>query len=191
MKHFTRKSRKSKTILHLASLTFESRILPEYIYVGFEKVRVREDLPRPRQCQNCCKFGHPAEYCRSALCCPICGTVGHDKESCKWDGDRSFKGRCPNCSEEGHTAFSKQCVLYRRELEALLIIRRQGISKRAAFRVLGENNSFPNVSYARRTTGYSSQHHQPHQQQQEENPQPQQRPQSQQQEERKDQEEKQ
>ena len=190
VKHFTRKSRKSKATLHLASLTFESRILPEYIYVGFEKVRVREDLPRSRQCQNCCKFGHPAEFCRSSLCCPICGIVGHDKETCRWEGDRSFKGRCPNCSEEGHTAFSKQCALYRRELEALLIIRRQGISKRAAFRVLEENNSFPNVSYARRTSGRSSQH-QPQQQQREE-PQPQQqRQEAQQQEEGKDQEEQQ
>ena len=112
VKHIEIKSRKSKRILHLARLIFESRTIPDYIYVGFEKVKVREDLPRPRQCQNCWKFGHPAEICRASPCCPICSSVYHQLESCTFRGDQSFRGRCLNCNEVGHTAFSKQCDLY-------------------------------------------------------------------------------
>ena len=78
VKHFTKKSRKSHKILNLAILTFESRVLPDTIYVGFEKVKVREDLPRPRHCQNCWKFGHPAEICRAYSCCPICSSDSHN-----------------------------------------------------------------------------------------------------------------
>ena len=68
---------KSNKILVFASITFESRSIPSHIRIGFEKVKVREDLPKPRQCRACWRFGHPIQYCRSTPCCPICGDQSH------------------------------------------------------------------------------------------------------------------
>ena len=44
--------------LTCASITFESRSISASVRVGFEKVKVKEDIPKPRQCHTCWKFGH-------------------------------------------------------------------------------------------------------------------------------------
>lgn len=149
VKRFVRTTRTGKTI-HLACLTFDSRTLPPYMYVGFERVEVREDLPKPRQCKNCWKFGHPAEFCQSNPCCPICASTGHHLELCLRRQDRTYKGHCPNCDQIGHTAFSRECTLYKKERETLITMRREGLTKRGAIKKLEEQGQFTGVWYARR-----------------------------------------
>ena len=164
------KTSRKKTPLICACITFESRTLPKTLRIGFEKVAVREDIPKPRQCRSCWRFGHPALYCRSPSCCPICGDPGHNLDSCPYEGDRTFKGHCPNCNEDGHTALSKKCNLYRKEAEVLQVMYKQGMPKTRARRMLEEAGTFSNISYARRTAqpGKASvpgrQQQQPHQQ---------------------------
>ena len=109
---FQKTSRKNTTLL-CASITFESRTLPPMIRIGFEQVKVKEDIPNPRQCRGCWRFGHTADNCRSPPCCPICGNADHNLDNCHFKGNKTYKGHCPNCNEEGHTAFSKMCDLYR------------------------------------------------------------------------------
>lgn len=145
-----RKTSRRKTTLVCACITFESRTIPPTVRIGFEKVKVKEDIPKPRQCRKCWKFGHPAQYCNSTPCCPICGVPNHPMESCPHEGNQSFKGHCPNCNNDGHTAFSKKCDLYRKEAEILSTMYRQGIPKNRARRLIEEAGMFANVSYARR-----------------------------------------
>lgn len=130
----------TKRSMLFAKLTFQSRSLPAHMYIGFERLKIQEDLPRPRQCCNCWKYGHPTKYCTSNHCCPLCSKEDHDYDDCPQNRDRVFKGHCPNCEEKGHTAFSKKCKLYMKENEILLLMRRQGITKREA-RKLVEDNS--------------------------------------------------
>ena len=148
--YYTMKSSRSKKDLHFVKLTFETRTLPTYMYVGFERVKVKEVLPKPRQCQICWKFGHPSKYCHSNPCCPICGENNHNFDSCHYKGNKSYHGHCPNCNEDGHTAFSKKCPLYIREKEVLMIMKRRGISKRGALQILTESGLFKDISYAKR-----------------------------------------
>ena len=49
---FRKNSRKGNT-LTCACITFESRSIPALVRVGFEKVKVKEDIPKPRQCHTC------------------------------------------------------------------------------------------------------------------------------------------
>ena len=104
---FTKPSRKSGQENYYARLTFESRTLPAYMTVGFEKIKIQEDLPKPRQCQQCWKYGHKKERCKGFPCCPICGATGHLLADCPHKGDQNYNGHCINCGKDGHTAFAK------------------------------------------------------------------------------------
>ena len=157
---FHKTSRYTSKKNYFAKITFETRTLPAYMYVGFERVKIREDLPKPRQCQRCWKFGHPIKYCRGSSCCPICGSQEHTLDSCSHKGNRTFPGHCSNCDREGHTAFSKKCALYVKENETLLLMKEQGISKAAARRLLEETGRFRGVSYAAKTSSQSTNSHQ-------------------------------
>ena len=155
VKIFKKTSRKNIT-LTCACITFESRTLPSVIRIGFEQVKVKEDIPNPRQCRGCWRFGHTVDNCRSPPCCPICGNADHDFNNCAFKGDKTYKGHCPNCNEKGHTAFSKMCDLYRKESEILAIMYRQGLPKNKARRVVEEMGLFAGISYAKRAARKSS-----------------------------------
>ena len=146
---FEKSTRRNKQLL-CACITFDSRSLPSEVRLGFEYLKVREDIPRPRQCRKCWKFGHPAEHCRGTSCCPICGAENHTLESCPQSGNHSYKGHCPNCNTKGHTAFSKECVHYKKELEVLTVMYNHGIPKDRARRIVNESGMFAGVSYARK-----------------------------------------
>ena len=106
----------------------------------------------------------------------------HTLQQCPHQGDRSYRGHCPNCNEDGHTAFSKLCALYRREEEILLIMYRQGINKGKARKLLADTGRYADIVYTRRfAQGANSlvpshQHHQQQQQQQQKQQQQQQQP---------------
>ena len=167
---FKKNSRKGNK-LTCARITFESRSMPALVRVGFEKVKVKEDIPKPRQCHTCWKLGHAKKHCESTPCCPICGTLTHTLQHCPHQGDRSYRGHCPNCNEDGHTAFSKLCALYRREEEILLTMYRQGIIKGKTRKLLADTGRYADIVYARRfaqgaNSLVPSHHHQQWQQQQ-------------------------
>ena len=65
-------------------------------------------------------------------------TLTHTLQQCPHQGDHSYRGHCPNCNEDGHTAFSKLCALYRKEEEILLIMYQQGITKGKARKLLAD-----------------------------------------------------
>ena len=49
---FTKPSRHTKEDNYSAKITFESQTLPSYTTVGFERMKIQEDLPKPRQCHT-------------------------------------------------------------------------------------------------------------------------------------------
>ena len=100
---FKKNSWKGNT-LTCACITFESSSMPASVRVGFEKVK--EDIPKPRQCHACWKLGHAKKHYEGIPCCPICGTLTHTLQHCPHHGDCSYRAHCPNCNEDGHTPFS-------------------------------------------------------------------------------------
>lgn len=42
----------------LCFLTFASSKIPEYVYVGYERVQLRHYSQKPMRCNRCQKFGH-------------------------------------------------------------------------------------------------------------------------------------
>ena len=84
---FTKKSKRTGQENYYAKITFESRTLPAYMTVGFEKIKIQEDLPKPRQCQQCWKYGHKKEWCKGSPCCPICRAADHLLADCPRKGD--------------------------------------------------------------------------------------------------------
>ena len=172
---YRKTSRTGKTIT-IASIVFESRALPSKVTVGFEEIDVREDLPKPRQCRACWKFGHPATGCRSIHCCPVCGDPRHGLNDCPHKGNYAYKGHCPNCDEDGHTAFSKQCPHYRKEEEILLLSYKQGIPKYKAREIVNDMGMFAGMTYARRTAQANQASQQPEPQPNQQHQEPTQQP---------------
>ena len=58
---FKKNSKKGNKLI-CACITFESRSMPASVCVGFEKVKVKEDSPKPRQCHTCWKLGHAKKH---------------------------------------------------------------------------------------------------------------------------------
>ena len=169
-----KKTTRRQTTITCACITFDSRSLPDEVRVGFKKAKVKEDLPRPRQCRSCWRYGHLQEICRSDPCCPVCGEHNHTIDNCPHRGDHSFSGHCPNCDLDGHTAMSKNCEFYLKELETLILMRHRGIPKYEARLLLEESGRFrrnpkikrPQASNPSHTTKQQSKQSEPPQQHQ-------------------------
>ncbi|CAF1047759.1 unnamed protein product [Didymodactylos carnosus] len=67
---------------------------------------------QPVQCYKCCKFGHPAKYCKNVEICNKC-SGSHAANICT-----STDVKCINCDEQ-HMATSKQCKEYLRNKEKI------------------------------------------------------------------------
>ena len=80
---YLRKTQEREISSHAPAITFENRSMPASVRVGFEKVKMKEDIPKPRQCHTCWKLGHAKKHCEGIPCCPICGTLTQceDEES--------------------------------------------------------------------------------------------------------------
>ena len=92
-------------------LTFVNSDLPCEIIIESETVRVRPYRPRVLQCFNCYGFGHSAKVCTRSKVCERCGQAEH--EECA----RSLA--CVNCKGV-HRARDKECIVFKKEQEALL-----------------------------------------------------------------------
>ena len=146
-----KKTSRRNTTLTCACITFGSRSLPDEIRIGFKKVKVKEDLPKPRQCRSCWMFGHLSAHCRGSACCPVCSDTTHPFENCQYRGNPNYKGLCSNCDKQGHTALSQKCEFYLKEQETLILMYSHGIPKYEAKKLLEESGRFRRGPFARRT----------------------------------------
>ena len=117
-------------------LTFARPNLPEKIRIGWMETVVHPYLPKPLQCYQCFKFGHPSAKCHAQAVCGRCGHEPHEN-ACP------TPPKCSNCKGD-HAPTSKKCPVYTKELEikkAMVInkISFQEAKKQADARTLGKS----------------------------------------------------
>jgi len=72
-KHIQRKPTDSGLLI----ITFSPQNIPEFIHVGYERVRVCIYIP-PVMCRfNCLRIGLPSKHCKNAELCLFCSQPAH------------------------------------------------------------------------------------------------------------------
>ena len=100
----------TKTVL----LQFDSTALPLFVHIGYMRFSVKKYIPQPLRCFKCNRFGHVTANCRGKERCSKCGGE-HKIENCQ-----TSTVKCVNCNGN-HTASSKECPRYQREVQVLKI----------------------------------------------------------------------
>lgn len=89
-------------------ISFSTTRLPEYLDIGYLKVRVSPYTPNPMRCWNCLQFNHLKTSCKAkARICGNCGDEFHliENERCQ------KPPKCVNCFGD-HSSFDKNCPIY-------------------------------------------------------------------------------
>ena len=68
------KNRKSNSMLKVAKIKFTGQTLPLKIKIMGQNREVRPYIPKPLQCNKCCKFGHTHKKCHNNEVCNVCGS---------------------------------------------------------------------------------------------------------------------
>ena len=91
-------------------VTFDTRILPQNIKIGYEIVEVKPYFPNPRRCFNCQMYGHGKNQCTHETRCATCGQEGHEYGDDECDNEK----HCFHCEQE-HATTSKECPMFKLE----------------------------------------------------------------------------
>lgn len=95
-------------------ITFGINVLPEFIYCGYMKYKIRQFIPSPTQCFACGKFWHTAKFCRNMKRCLCCGEAEHLQN--KEQRCENLK-KCINCSKPHETLNRRECPEYKRQVK--------------------------------------------------------------------------
>lgn len=120
-------------------LTFKSPELPETVTAGYIVLRVRPYVPQPMRCFNCQAFGHTTKSCEKEPICAICAKVtsdSHNSKECKQPA------KCSNCPAN-HPSFSRECEIYKEELEIQKIKTCKKLTYYAARKEYKEKKAIP------------------------------------------------
>ena len=138
-------SRKTQSLkLRIAKITFEGNHLPKDIIIEGTRKEVRPYIPKPLQCKKCGKFGHLHHRCTNKEVCLFCGS---DEHSTTWN---CGSPKCVNCKGDHHTR-SRECVVYKYNIELKLLMTRSGMNYKEARRELytrGIKDPAQNLTYA-------------------------------------------
>lgn len=93
-------------------VTMQATQIPEYIFIGMERIKTRVYYPRPMRCNKCLKFGHTTKNCKSVEICATCGKLSH--------GPCDASPNCTNCNGN-HNSFDKKCPQFTKEAEIIKI----------------------------------------------------------------------
>jgi cell division protein FtsB len=99
--------------LHI--LTFNATVLPEFVFVGFIRIKVDLHVPNPMRCLNCQRYGHTQHTCGKEATCGRCGGAGAHR-----DAPCDLEPRCVNCSGS-HPSWSRDCQTWKREKKIIEI----------------------------------------------------------------------
>ena len=84
-------------------VTFEGRVMPEYVYLYHQRYKVSAFVGEPWRCFNCQGFGHNANGCRAKSKCVVCAGP-HTLKNCPSKiSDERIVAKCANCGGE-HSA---------------------------------------------------------------------------------------
>ena len=109
-------------------ITFQDEV-PEHVYIGCLRYRVRPYIPQPMRCMKCQGFGHTATHCKRHARCVRCGQ-GHSVEYCPVKDDLA-QAVCVNCKGH-HSAAFKGCSKYQEVSKALKVSVQNKVSYRDA-----------------------------------------------------------
>lgn len=101
----------------LLVLTIRGSVLPQFIYFGLLRIKIRQYYPTPMLCFRCANYGHSKKYCdekKYQLICMNCSGVHDIIEGIPCQSP-AF---CKNCKND-HSPRSKDCPVYREE-EAII-----------------------------------------------------------------------
>ena len=112
-RHFPRINNitKNKENSNSVLITFDNKILPTHVYIGFERFPVSQYIMKPLRCFNCQKFGHHVKKCTKTSQCAKCNSSEHTDKDCK---AKEEDYNCHNCQGK-HTAWSKDCPKFIQE----------------------------------------------------------------------------
>ncbi|XP_058838580.1 uncharacterized protein LOC131694146 [Topomyia yanbarensis] len=107
----------------LLVLSFAGSHLPETIFLGLVRVRVRKYYPSPMQCFRCGRFAHGSKTCVYKEICLNCGTEHEtsNENPCTKPSD------CTNCNDS-HSARDKSWPVYQKEYQVVKIKTDNGLS---------------------------------------------------------------
>ena len=141
---FQIKSRKNPQIgLNIMKIKFIGQTVPQKIKILGQNREVRPYVPKPLQCNKCCRYGHTHKKCTNKEVCTMCGSNQHKTN---WNCDKKL---CLNCGENHH-AKDKTCVFYIYNTELKLLMSRTGMSAKEAkleLKVRGVSDPARNPSY--------------------------------------------
>lgn len=118
----------------LLVLTFKGAVLPEFVFFGLLRVKIRTYYPSPLICYNCGVYGHPKKFCNQLSVCLRCSQQLHvsGKEQCQ---NRAF---CMHC-KANHPITSRDCPRYQQEVKIVQHKTDNRVSFGEARRVFREN----------------------------------------------------
>ncbi|XP_036146451.1 uncharacterized protein LOC118646829 [Monomorium pharaonis] len=102
LKFLDRRNNNSLKPSNSVKITFETSLLPEFVYIYRYKHRVLPFINKPRKCTKFCRWGHSDRMCRGKVRCSRCGE-DHPIEECTED---TYK--CVNCGGP-HSPFERSC----------------------------------------------------------------------------------
>ena len=133
VKRFVIKREGKEIKTHTFLLTFNTPNVPRKIKVGYVNQNIDLYYPSPLRCFSCQKFGHSKDRCRGDVTCYRCGHTSKIDEDDDDDDDehcwQSCKAnpKCVNCKGD-HCSSSKDCPVYKKEVEIIKIKVEKGVS---------------------------------------------------------------
>ena len=124
---------KSKMII----FTLKNDEVPDYLYIDRERFRLRTFKERPLQCFKCFGFGHSSKACAREQLCAVCSLKKHE-------GECSDPVMCINC-KGNHSARSKDCQTFKRELAAVEKAHAEHLSIGQAKRLLSNRAQYSDI----------------------------------------------
>lgn len=117
-------------------LIFNTPEVPNFVSIPGETAlnKVYEYKNKPLFCTRCVNYGHTTKRCEGPVVCGKCGERGHSVDICSSDTTK-----CLHCSGPHHSG-SKECEVYRREMEIVTVQKKQGLSRNQAKYFIERNN---------------------------------------------------
>ena len=107
---------------------------PTFMYLGYQRITIKEYIAYPVRCYKCQIFGHVAKNCRSTQKCPNCAG-NHSYENCQ----NPVQKKCANCGEP-HSAAFKGCKAFQKAKDIKKISKAENMSYADAAKKYKSNN---------------------------------------------------
>ena len=111
---YTNKQTKERENSNTVCVTFDSKIRPDYVYIGYIRYPVSPYYPNPMRCFRCQSFGHTIGKCKEVDpgVCAKCTLKTHNEKECTVTDQNLYK--CSNCNGN-HPAWSRDCPKFIKE----------------------------------------------------------------------------